>query len=49
MSQYNKLYDFQYARLQILPDDLHCGLFGLGGIPTMCLGMNDVDQSNHVF
>ncbi len=28
MSQYNKLSDIQYARLQILPVDLHFGLFG---------------------
>ncbi len=35
MSQYNKLSDIQYARFQILPMDLHFGLFWSAGIPTM--------------
>ncbi len=35
MSQYNKLYNIQYARFYILPVDLHFGLFWLGGIPNM--------------
>ncbi len=37
MSQYNKLSDIQYARFQILPVDLHFGLFWSAGIPTMLL------------
>ncbi len=37
MSQYNKLSDIQYARFQILPVDLHFGLFWSAGIPTMIL------------
>ncbi len=35
MSQYNKLSNIQYARFQILPVDLHFGLFWSAGIPTM--------------
>ncbi len=35
MSQCNKLSDIQYARFQILPVDLHFGLFWSAGIPTM--------------
>ncbi len=35
MSQYNKLSDIQYARFQILPVDLHFGLFWSAGIPSM--------------
>ncbi len=35
MSQYNKLSDIQYARFQILPVDLHFGVFWSTGIPTM--------------
>ncbi len=35
MSEYNKLSDIQYARFQILPVDLHFGLFWSAGIPTM--------------
>ncbi len=35
MSRYNKLSDNQYAKFQILPVDLHFGLFWSGGIPTM--------------
>ncbi len=35
MSQYNKLSDIQYARFQILPVNLHFGLFWSAGIPTM--------------
>ncbi len=38
MSKYNKLSDIQYARFQILPVDLHFGLFWSAGIPTMILG-----------
>ncbi len=34
MSQYNKLSDIQYASFQILPVDLHFGLFWSAGIPT---------------
>ncbi len=35
ISQYNKLSDIQYARFQILPVELHFGLFWSAGIPTM--------------
>ncbi len=37
MSQYNKLSNIQYARFQILPVDLHFGLFWSAGIPTMTM------------
>ncbi len=37
MSQYNKPSDIKYARFQILPVDLHFGLFWSTGIPTMYL------------
>ncbi len=37
MSQYNKLSDIQYSRFQMLPGDLHFGLFWSAGIPTMCV------------
>ncbi len=38
MSQYNKLSEIQYARFQILPVDLHFGLFwSSGSIATMQL------------
>ncbi len=37
MSQYNKLSDIQYATFQILPVDLHFGVFWPAGIPTMVL------------
>ncbi len=37
MFQYNKLSDIQYGRFQILPVDLHVGLFWIAGIPTMML------------
>ncbi len=39
MSQYNKLSDIQYARFQILPVELHFGLFWSAGIPTMIEGI----------
>ncbi len=35
MSQYNKLSYIQYARFQLLPVDLHFGLFWSAGIPNM--------------
>ncbi len=35
MSQYNKLSDIQYAKFQILPVDLHFGLFWSAGHVTM--------------
>ncbi len=35
MSQYNKISDILYARFQILPVDLHFGLFWSAGIPHM--------------
>ncbi len=35
MSPYNKLSHIQYARFQILPVDIHFGLFWSAGIPTM--------------
>ncbi len=35
MFQYNKLFDFQYARFQILVVHIHFGLFWSGGIPTL--------------
>ncbi len=38
MSQYNKISDIQhvqYAGFQLLPVDLHFGLFWSAGIPTM--------------
>ncbi len=35
MSQCNKLFNIQYARFQILPVDLHFGLFWSAGISTM--------------
>ncbi len=41
MSQYNKISDIQhvqYAGFQILPVDLHFGLFWSAGIPTMPYG-----------
>ncbi len=37
ISQYNKLSDIQYARFQILPLELHVGLFWSAGIPTMII------------
>ncbi len=35
MCHYNQLSDIQYARFQILPVDLHFGLFWSAGIPTL--------------
>ncbi len=47
MSQYNKLSDIQYARFQILPMDLHFGLFwsadihhGVTSMLLYCLFLN---------
>ncbi len=49
MSQYNKLSDIQYARFQILPVDLHFGLFWSAGIPTMVSPMDCIDMFIHNF
>ncbi len=47
MSQYNKLSHIQYATFQILPVDLHFGLFWSAGIPTMiCAGHMHMTQGN---
>ncbi len=39
MSLYNKLSDIQYARFQILPEDLHFGPFWSAVIPTMTVNI----------
>ncbi len=58
MSQYNKLSDIQYARFQILPVDVHFGLFWSAGIHTMysdqshqrllARPIRNLDKSGHV-
>ncbi len=35
MPQYNKLLDIQFERFQMMPVDLHFGLFWSASIPTM--------------
>ncbi len=46
MSQCNKLSNIQYARFQILPVDLHFGLFWSADIPTMNVYI--INKYNHL-
>ncbi len=49
MSQCNQLSNIQYAKFQILPVDLHFGLFWSADIPTIIHTEQHIEKDLNVF